>query len=99
MEDDRGWWQYSFMSNTNFPITEATRSTSISHFGYNSDLRQLLVTFRRDETAEIVSGIYHEVPMDLHQELVAANANGGSVGRVFNAKVKNAGFRYERVGA
>jgi hypothetical protein len=81
----------------NIPMTETPRSTTLARFGYDADAQKLTVSFRDlDGNDEIVTGIYHEVPVDLAKLLANANTNGGSVGRVLNESIRTR-FRFERI--
>lgn len=67
-----------------------TRNSSfISRFSYNPRTEALTVTFSRGESYR-----YRGVPMDLVERL---RRTRGSVGRLFNRLIKDAGFSPSRV--
>lgn len=70
-------------------MTECS-SSSLSAFGYDEEESKLRVQFNNGRVA-----IYSDVPVDVHEALVLANSDGGSVGSTFNMLVRSAGYAFE----
>lgn len=66
-------------------------STMLNSIGYERGVLQ--VEFNTGTIYE-----YYEVPPEVFNAIVKADAQGVSVGQIFNKQVKLAGFKYERVG-
>ncbi|HZT90356.1 MAG TPA: KTSC domain-containing protein [Stellaceae bacterium] len=81
------------------------RSSQLDAVGYDPGRRELLIRFRgrtaRDGTqAPPALYRYHDVPPELHAELLAEEAReGGSVGAFFHARIRNGGFDYQKMAA